>query len=51
MNSRKKPQDQNGAEPLNPAAPSPGPTDQWIWPVIAVVVVIGGMALGYALFT
>ncbi|MFD6949929.1 MULTISPECIES: hypothetical protein [unclassified Nocardiopsis] len=51
MNNRKQPENQDGAEPSSPADPSEGLVARWIWPFVTVVVVAGGMTLGYALFT
>ncbi|NYH51145.1 MULTISPECIES: hypothetical protein [Nocardiopsis] len=57
MDNRKNPKDQDGAQPSSPANqagpadPSEGLLARWIWQLVTVVVVIGGMAFGYALFT
>jgi hypothetical protein len=57
VDNRKNPKDQDGARPSSPANqagpadPSEGLLARWIWQLVTVVVVIGGMAFGYALFT
>lgn len=51
VNSARKFEEQDDVGPLNRRAASRERVAQWLWPLAAVAVVIGGMVLGYAFFS
>ncbi|WP_160167855.1 hypothetical protein [Nocardiopsis halotolerans] len=51
MNSESDPEKQSDVEPVDRTAVSREMISQWGWPFVTLVVVAGGMVLGYVLFS